>query len=157
MKILYEICELVGIDEEAKKIACREVEGFLCLGERIFEEVIGQTFCNILNDQALNKAVIEQNTVATILENILNFKMEEELKVSSLTASKIVLCVDELLRIQWSKGKVNKNIFYSIANLISYFIANSTIYHLQSEEGPVYTKKLLIAIFSFLKQLGSID
>lgn len=94
LKIINEIRDILLSDEEVKKKASREVEGFLSTGSRILEEVLGQTFCNFMNDPFFDKSVVSGDLIQTILENLLNLKPEDQLKVTTLTAARLLISID---------------------------------------------------------------
>ena len=48
--ILLQIAEQVKTDEDVKIKACREVEGFLSFGDRLFDNVLANTFSRLLED-----------------------------------------------------------------------------------------------------------
>jgi hypothetical protein len=51
-------------------------------------------FCKILEDPIFDRSELCENKVVKIFENILNFKPEEELRVSPLTAAKFIMAFD---------------------------------------------------------------
>jgi hypothetical protein len=48
--ILLQLSEQVKTDEDVKIKACREVEGFLSFGDRLFDNALANTFSNLMED-----------------------------------------------------------------------------------------------------------
>ena len=72
--LLLQIYQLLSLDEESKLKACREVEGQLSFGERLFEDILGSAVCNILEDPNLDKTSIDEGMIISIFKSLLAFK-----------------------------------------------------------------------------------
>jgi hypothetical protein len=68
-----------------------------------------------------------------------------------------MISIDELMRMECSRVRGNKKISDVVGNLIGYFFNHGIVYQIQLEQGSVYTKKIMIALFSLMKMIGGVD
>jgi hypothetical protein len=90
----------------------------------------------------------------TILDGILDFKPEEELKVPVAIACKILISVEEILHSEMVR---NKRILVSLGKTVNYLLNHGTVYEIQIEHGPEFTKKILLAMNEIMKSYSLVD
>lgn len=129
--LLCNVSDLLKEDEELKVKASRSVEGFICYGDRIFEEAIGQTFCIVLDEHT--KRAIDSETINTIMENLFDLKTSGKLRVTTKTAAKILIILKDLTKQENLNLQTNKNFLTIIFNVLEHFIKKGLLFQLSEE------------------------
>lgn len=131
------------------------MEGFLCYGERIFEECIAQTFCNVLDDAS--KSSVKDGLIISIIENLFNLKISGKLRVTPYSAAKVIIALEDLSKYENMNLKGNKKFLQIFFSLFYHFLCKGLFFVLAEEEGASFTSSVLISMFTFLKCYNIVD
>ena len=151
--ILLQISEQCMSDEDVKIKASREIEGFLSYGNRIFDNILANTFYGIVNDFiSENSEQLDIDVCLLIFEKLLSLDKEETLKISEKEAAKLIILADKI-----PKLKKNEKFLSLFVALLKHLLKEKSIYRIHEKEELSFNTKLLASIFSFINHFYSSD
>ena len=156
--ILVQISEQSIVDEDIKLKASREIEGFLCYGERLFDNILANTFCGIVGEFLLeNNEMLDTDLCCSIFEKLLSLEKStlekgQKIAISEVLAAKLLILAESI-----PKFKKNEKFLLIFSNLLNYFITEKIVYRIHAKEDKFFNAKFLMSIFTFLKNVYILD